>query len=71
MTANALPATLWVYMGADRVGRLYPTDPLSFEYLPEWIGRQDARPLCGQEQAKEGGLAVTPCRLLPFIFWTG
>lgn len=45
MTAKALPASLWLYMGMDRIGSLYPTDPLSFEYAPEWIARQDAAAL--------------------------
>lgn len=59
MTANALPASLWVYMGADRVGSLYPTDPLSFEYVPEWIGRKDPRPL-QQEIPVVPGRIATP-----------
>lgn len=45
MTARALPASLWVYTGGSRVGTLYPTDPLSFEYAPEWLERQGAKPL--------------------------
>lgn len=37
MTTKALPASLWVYMGNDRVGSLYPTNPLSFEYTSQWV----------------------------------
>ncbi|MDO8300691.1 type II toxin-antitoxin system HipA family toxin [Lacisediminimonas sp.] len=37
MNQQALPASLWVYVGEGRIGTLYPTDPLSFEYAHEWI----------------------------------
>jgi serine/threonine-protein kinase HipA len=45
MNRKALPSSLWVYLEQDRIGTLYPTEPLSFEYTAEWIARPDAKAL--------------------------
>jgi serine/threonine-protein kinase HipA len=37
MSTLSLPSSLWVYIGEDRVGTLYPGEALTFEYSPEWI----------------------------------
>lgn len=45
MNNNRLPESLWVYVNEVRVGTLYPTEPLSFEYVSEWVNSQNAIPL--------------------------
>lgn len=45
MNEPAPPATLWVFYGLDRLGTLYPTAPLCFEYSAQWLARADAKPL--------------------------
>jgi len=46
------PAHLDVYLGADLIARLHDSSPASFEYLPQWLDRPDARAL--------GPLALQP-----------
>lgn len=58
MREKSLPDSLWVYMGQDRVGTLYPTDPLSFEYAAEWIASAGARPLLGPIALRPGRLSM-------------
>jgi HipA-like protein len=58
MSENPLPAGLWVYMGQDRVGMLYPTDPLSFEYSAEWIASADSKPLHPHIKVMPGRLSM-------------
>jgi serine/threonine-protein kinase HipA len=58
MEEAALPASLCVYMGQDRVGTLYPTDPLSFEYDAEWLASGDAKPLHPYIELSPGRLSM-------------
>jgi serine/threonine-protein kinase HipA len=56
--AKTLPASLWVYLGAERVGSLHPTDPLSFDYAPSWLARPDAAPLQPEIPVAPGRIAT-------------
>ncbi|MDB5824941.1 MAG: type toxin-antitoxin system HipA family toxin [Herminiimonas sp.] len=56
MNQKVIPASLWAYSGQDRVGTLYPTNPLSFEYAAEWIAGAARKPLHPR-------IAVAPGRL--------
>ena len=58
MNEKPLPVNLWVYMGHDKVGTLYPTDPLSFEYFAEWIASADPKPLHPHIKVVPGRLAM-------------
>lgn len=56
MQANQAISALAVFNGADHVGTLYRTDPLSFEYSGLWLAHADARPLYA-------GLPLAPGRI--------
>jgi serine/threonine-protein kinase HipA len=58
MREQSLPDSLWVYMGQDRVGTLYPTDPLSFEYTAEWIASAGGTPLLAAIALRPGRLSM-------------
>jgi serine/threonine-protein kinase HipA len=45
---------LSVYMGADLVGTLYDTTPLSFAYDANWLSQPQARPLADDIPLQEG-----------------
>lgn len=56
MEATPLPASLWVYLGQQRVGTLYPTEPLSFEYAAQWLAAAVPKPL-------HPGIGLAPGRM--------
>jgi serine/threonine-protein kinase HipA len=58
MEQMPLPASLWVYMGQHRVGTLYPTEPLSFEYSAEWLTNTAMMPLHPQIGILPGRLSM-------------
>lgn len=42
---KTLPPALSVFGPDGRIGTLYPAEPLSFQYSPEWLKKRDAQPL--------------------------
>jgi serine/threonine-protein kinase HipA len=58
MNEQTLPASLWVYMGRDKIGTLYPTHPLSFEYSAEWMASASSTPLHPHIKVMPGRLAT-------------
>jgi len=45
-------------MDNDRVGSLYPTEPLSFEYVPAWLDKPEAKPLQREIPLAPGRIAT-------------
>ena len=54
MTRMTRPDRLAVYLGDERIGTLFDTSPLAFEYSQSWLERGESTPI--------GGIGLAPGR---------